>query len=60
MKFDPTLWKQVQRIAYPKRAPVSSPPFPAHIQHPTPTRMPASWLYHKLAGDSVLRAKVLP
>ncbi len=52
------LWQQVQRITYPGRWPSDHGPFPA--DGATPRRRPASWLYHTLACDSVLRAQVLP
>ena len=55
------LWHACQRIAYPTRS-VSGvsdhPPFLGPL--PRPDRMPASWLYHTLANDPALRAKVLP
>lgn len=57
--IDRALWARVQRIAYPKRAPTSHPPFPQSFNN-GPKQRPASWLYHLLANDAALRAKVLP
>jgi hypothetical protein len=56
---DMPLWHACQKIAYPKTAlPSSEPPFLGPL--PRPNRMRASWLYHKLAQNPGLRAKVLP
>lgn len=52
------LWAHVQRLVYPDRWPSEHRPFPAASC--TPKRKPASWLYHKLAADTALRAQVLP
>lgn len=55
------LWHACQRIAYADRRMfcVSDfPPFAGPL--PRPDRMPASWLYSKLAADAELRAQVLP
>lgn len=56
--IDLQLWRQVQRLVYPKRFPSSHPPFPRSITSPAHKR--ASWLYYQLAEDAQLRAKVLP
>lgn len=58
MKFDLDLWQRVQRIVYPKRWPSANPPF--GTDKGGPTWRPASWLYHRLAADPALRARVLP
>lgn len=55
---DPGLWHSVQLIVYPRKPPSFGAPFPAEIC--SPKRKPASWLYHTLAADPALRAKVLP
>jgi hypothetical protein len=57
---DMPLWHACQRIAYPERRVTGvsdHPPFLGPV--PSPRRMPASWLYHKLASDPALRQKVL-
>jgi hypothetical protein len=56
--FDLPLWHACQRIVYPTRSVSNNPPFPGPV--PRPNRMPASWLYHKLAQNPALRAQVLP
>ncbi len=56
---DLPLWHACQRIAYPNIGLCVSdhPPFLGPL--PRPNRMRASWLYHKLSRDSILRAKVV-
>jgi hypothetical protein len=54
---DPGLWRQVQRIVYPRRSPSDHPPFAR--SDASPKRKVASWLYYTLLDDSGLRAKVL-
>ena len=55
--IDLPLWHACQRIAYPTRSASDHPPFLGPL--PRPNRMPASWLYHKLAANPELRFQVL-
>lgn len=54
--IDHDLWQRVHAITYPGRF-TSGLPFPRPVC--SPRVRPASWLYHTLAADPILRAKVL-
>jgi hypothetical protein len=51
------LWRECQRIAWPRKSPSEYPPFAREIC--APWRRPASWLYYTLLDDPELRAAVL-
>ncbi len=54
---DLELWRQTQRIVYPRRWPSDHPPFSrAEV---SVKRKRASWLYYTLLDNFDLRAKVL-
>jgi hypothetical protein len=55
--IDLSLWHACQRIAYPTRSASNHPPFLGPL--PRADRMPASWLYLKLAANPPLRAQVM-